>query len=699
MNIGNLFKRRNGAGRITTIYIFFGVLWILFSDKLVAFLLDDPASITQIQTYKGWFFVLASGALIYSIVSPVLKNLEKAQTSIKEKEIIQKDLLNRHYQPLWQTDELGHCILSNQKWMNLTGISLPPHKPFSWITAAHPDDKTDCIQKFTDGFLSKEAFSFSYRILTKEKKYRWFVNSCFPYHNAQNDFLGMICLLFDIHDSKKLEIEYKQNFIWYKNLFWIHPSPMLIYNTNNLKILDVNETALQKYGFTRKEFLQLTFDDLLLKKNNDKNLSDHLYDETYKFEKTSNTIHKTKSGETFHAQVSGHEIPDISEKNKRLILIRDITKELRIQQEKEFQSYFLELIINNIPFPLFYKDEKGVYKGCNISFCNFLNKSKQEIIGRTVFDIFDPKMAQEFHQKDVELLKNKTSQQYETLLKFPDGRKMNAVFHKKVFMSQEKQPMGIIGVYFDITERVNAEAVIQRQMEELSKINTELERFSYTVSHDLRSPLITIQGFLSLLREDIKDGNFKRIEENMSRIEDATEKMHQLIEGILSYSRLGKQDNCFQQVSMSKIAKEAASLLHGISKIKNCKIDIHPDMGNEMADKTQIRELFQNLIENAIKFSGTKKDNIVSIFSRYENGKNTYCVKDQGIGINPENQQKIFELFSRCNNDVSGNGLGLALVKHIIDKHHGTIWVESEGADKGSVFCFTLNAEDRVNTV
>ncbi|MFW5778014.1 MAG: PAS domain-containing sensor histidine kinase [Bacteroidota bacterium] len=699
MSKGNLFRRKHPVGWITTIYIFFGALWILFSDNLVAFWLDDPGSITQIQTYKGWFFVLASGILIYSIVSPVLKNLEKAQTNIKEKEIMQKDLLNRHYQPLWQTDELGHCIFSNEKWMDLTGIHLPSHKPFSWITAAHPDDKTGCIQKFTTGFLNKEAFSFSYRVITKDKKYRWFVNSCFPYHNAQNEFMGMICLLFDINDSKQLEIEYKQNFIWYKNLFSIHPSPMLIYNTHNLNILDVNESALQKYGYTREEFLKLTFYDLLVTNSNDQNPENHLYDQTYEFEKESNKMHKNKFGEAFHAEVSGHEIPDIAEKNKRLILVRDITNDLRNQQEKEFQTYFLELIINNIPFPLFYKDDKGVYKGCNISFCNFLNKNKEEIIGCTVFDIFDHEMANEFHQKDLELLKSRSSQQYETLIEFPDGRKMNAVFHKKVFMSQEKQPMGIIGVYFDITERIKAEAVIKRQMEELSKINIELERFSYTVSHDLRSPLVTIQGFLSLLREDIKSGQFNAIDENIGRIEDATEKMHQLIEGLLSYSRLSNQDNYFQQMSMSKIAKEAANLLYGISKINKCEIDIQPDMGYEMADKTQIRELFQNLIENAIKFSGTKEENTIKIFSRLENGKNTYCVKDQGIGINPENRVKIFELFSRCNSNVSGNGLGLALVKHIIDKHHGSIWVESEGENKGSVFCFTLHSRDHANPI
>lgn len=694
MSKSNLFNRKYPAGWITGIYIFFGVLWILFSDNLVAFWVDDPASITQIQTYKGWFFVLASGGLIYSIVSPVLRNLKKAQTNIMEKEIMQKDLLNRHYQPLWQTDELGHCIFSNKKWMDLTGIELPLQKPFSWISAAHPDDKTECIQKFTTGFLNKESFSFSYRMITRGKKYRWFVNSCFPYHNAQNEFLGMICLLFDINESKQLEIEYKQSFIWYKNLFSIHPSPMLIYNTNSLRILDANESALLKYGYDRDEFLQLSIHDLLLKKNREKYIPDYLFSDACDIEKQSDAIHKNKSGEAFHAEVSGHEIPGIAEKNKRLILIRDVTNELRNQQEKEFQSYFLELIINNIPFPLFYKDDKGVYKGCNKSFCDFLNKDREEIVGHTVFDIFAEEMAGEFHQKDMELLKSQSSQQYETRIKFPDGREMDAVFHKKVFMSQEKQPLGIIGMYFDITERIKAEAVIKRQMEELSKINTELERFSYTVSHDLRSPLVTIQGFLSLLRDDIRSGNHEVVEENMRRIEDATEKMHQLIEGLLSYSRISKQENYFQELPMSKLAQEASNLLFGISQMKKCKIKIQPDMGIELVDKTQIRELFQNLIENAIKFSETKKDNTVEIFSRQEKGKRTYCIQDHGIGIDDEHKDKIFELFSRFNTDASGNGLGLALVKHIIDEHHGKIWVESEGKNKGSVFCFTLHSEN-----
>ncbi|MFW5725662.1 MAG: sensor histidine kinase, partial [Bacteroidota bacterium] len=372
--------------------------------------------------------------------------------------------------------------------------------------------------------------------------------------------------------------------------------------------------------------------------------------------------------------------------------IMDITREKEAGQALEFQTYFLRLIIDNIPFPLFYKDVNGVYTGCNNDFCQYLDLEKEKIEGHTVFDIFEEEQARLFHKKDMELLQNGGSQSYETEITFPDGRKMDAVFHKAVFYDQEQKPLGIIGIYFDITQRVQAEKVIKKQLEELGRINSELERFSYTVSHDLRSPLVTIKGFLGLLREDLSDHNQEQVEEDMLRIESATDKMQQLLEDLLKLSRIGKVVDQNERFSMSLAANEAHELLHGLMREKNCRIDIQQDMPEVEAGKARIRELFQNLLENAVKFTRHPDATEIKVFSRVEAGNDIFCVKDNGVGIDPRYHDKVFGLFNKLDATTPGTGLGLSLVKRIVDNHKGRIWIESDGKT-GTTFCFTINTE------
>lgn len=374
--------------------------------------------------------------------------------------------------------------------------------------------------------------------------------------------------------------------------------------------------------------------------------------------------------------------------------IMDITREKEAQDQVEFQSKFLGMIIDNIPFPLFYKNTAGVYGGCNIAFCEFLGRPKDQIIGKTVFDIFSKEQANVFYQKDTSLINTGENQVYETEISFPDGRKMDAVFHKSVFYDLDNTTLGIIGIYFDITQRVQAERVIKQQLEELARINSELERFSYTVSHDLRSPLVTIKGFLGLLREDIQEQNTLQMQEDIMRIENAADKMQQLLEDLLRLSRIGKVLENNEQFSMSNPAIEAHELLFGLFKGKNCNVIIQDDMPVVVGVKARLRELFQNLLENAVKFSLSNQSPTIKVYARSNNGLDVFCVEDNGIGIDPSYHEKVFGLFNKLDTSTPGTGLGLSLVKRIIENHKGSIWIESEGDNKGTTFCFTLNTEN-----
>jgi PAS domain S-box-containing protein len=241
-----------------------------------------------------------------------------------------------------------------------------------------------------------------------------------------------------------------------------------------------------------------------------------------------------------------------------------------------------------------------------------------------------------------------------------------------------------------VTELKQAETEREALIAELEAKNAELERFTYTVSHDLKNPLITIRGFLGYLERDAAAGNMEKWQADMARITGAAEKMHLLLDELLELSRIGRLMNPPVDVPLSELAHEAASLVAGRIAGRGVTVDIAPDLPTVYGDRIRLRELFENLIDNAVKFMGDQPHPRVEVGARRE-GEATVCfVRDNGTGIDPRFHEKVFGLFERLDQKVEGTGVGLAIVRRIVEVHGGRIWVESAGAGRGSTFCFTL---------
>src|SRR6266496_5422656 len=227
---------------------------------------------------------------------------------------------------------------------------------------------------------------------------------------------------------------------------------------------------------------------------------------------------------------------------------------------------------------------------------------------------------------------------------------------------------------------------------ELESKNAELERFTYTVSHDLKSPLFTIRGFLGYLEQDALSGNYERLRADIQRITDATNKMQRLLSELLELSRIGRLKNESTSFSFEELAREALELVHGRIMERGIVVHIDENLPGVYGDRARIVEVLQNLLDNAAKFVGEQKEPRIEIGqSGEEDGKPILCVRDNGMGIAPEHFDRIFGLFNKLDPQTDGTGVGLALVKRIIEIHGGRIWVESE-AGKGSTFFFTLPA-------
>jgi len=240
-----------------------------------------------------------------------------------------------------------------------------------------------------------------------------------------------------------------------------------------------------------------------------------------------------------------------------------------------------------------------------------------------------------------------------------------------------------------LLEEKNAQIHVQNKLLETS--NEELKSFAYVASHDLREPLRMIKSYTDLLERRYRELFDKNAREFMFFITDAVGRMDTLLVDLLSFSRAGTQTPSFEPVATSNIVEIVAATLKLKIEEEKAKLIFQPeDLPEIMGCKSQMIQLFQNLISNALKFQGDKKPE-VSVGCR-KNGKNyIFNISDNGIGIAPENKEKIFEVFRRLHTreEFEGTGIGLATCKRIVQKHGGDIWVESE-LGQGCTFYFTI---------
>lgn len=231
----------------------------------------------------------------------------------------------------------------------------------------------------------------------------------------------------------------------------------------------------------------------------------------------------------------------------------------------------------------------------------------------------------------------------------------------------------------------------KKLIEELENKNAELERFTYTVSHDLRSPLVTIRGFLGYLERHMRDGNMGAFRADMERISNATLQMDSLLKDLLELSRIGRLVNKPQDVSFGELVRDALEIVHGRLESHGITLRTQPDLPTVHVDRVRLTEVLQNLLDNAAKYMGDQKEPMIEIGcdGRDASDHFIFFVRDNGIGIAPEYHERIFGLFDKLDASSEGTGVGLALVKRIVEFHGGRVWVESE-LGTGSTFFFTL---------
>ena len=253
-----------------------------------------------------------------------------------------------------------------------------------------------------------------------------------------------------------------------------------------------------------------------------------------------------------------------------------------------------------------------------------------------------------------------------------------------------------VGVHTDVTERQRAEERLVERTAQLEAANRELEAFSYSISHDLRAPLRAVDGFSRILMRDHLEEVGARAEHYLQRIRSNTRRLGELIDDLLSFSRLSRQTLQLQPVQPERLVREVLEELREMRKGRRVEIELGALPGCR-ADWTLLKQVYVNLISNALKFTGRREVARIRIGARNDAATTTYFVADNGAGFDMRDAGKLFGVFQRLHRteDYEGNGVGLALVQRIISRHNGEAWAEAAPGE-GATFYFTLEEADRL---
>jgi PAS domain S-box-containing protein len=370
-----------------------------------------------------------------------------------------------------------------------------------------------------------------------------------------------------------------------------------------------------------------------------------------------------------------------------LVMFTDISERKRLEEElkRASEARYRALFENNID-AVFLTTPGGDIISANPAACYIFQMTEEELkaMGRDGLVI---------NNDQSEAIIKENLWVGESRAELTCRRKDGTVFPGEVTSSRYTDADGSVKVSIiirDSTERKKAEEAQKRYAEELARSNEELQQFAYVASHDLKEPLRMVSLYIGLLDKKYGSTMDQRAKEYMDFALKGTARMYELIEDLLEYSRVDSRRGQFSSIDMNKVVEEALiALKASISETQSTiEVDKMPVL---MADKSQMIQLMQNLIGNAIKFRGQERPRI-NISARECLDHWQFAVKDNGIGIDMHQADRIFEIFHRLHSDqeYAGTGIGLAIAKKIVERHGGRIWLESNGKGTGSTFFFTV---------
>ncbi|MBW2709314.1 MAG: PAS domain S-box protein [Deltaproteobacteria bacterium] len=458
----------------------------------------------------------------------------------------------------------------------------------------------------------------------------------------------------------------------------------LIYTVDITGNFTYLNSRIEDYGYRAGELMGKPFLTILTKKHHGERFKKTIRE---KVRRAYEVELKTRDGVIRVCRVSTSPLMDQAGVVTGLLAtVRDITEREQVKAEIIRLKEYNEKIVAGIPSSLLVLDRDLNIKSANRAYRETRGIGDEDVVGENIKEVFLGDLLKEGGLLEIledVMATRETRRLYEVKHASPDHpEKILNITVSGLHRTSEEATL--ILVIEDITERAELREGIREK-------NKELENFVYIVSHDLKSPIVSMQGFSSMLLneygEKLGDEGTRYIE----RIRANASRMGVLISDLLALSRVGRVVGAFKDVSSLGIVNRVCGSLESRMAERGIAVSISDDLPLVHCDSARIYQVFENLLTNAVKFTGVAEKPVIEIRHEDKGDFHQFCVKDNGIGVDKEYHRKIFEIFQRLNEieDAEGTGIGLVIVERIVNNHGGKVWVESEKG-MGAAFYFTL---------
>jgi len=609
-----------------------------------------------------------------------------------------------YFWEIW-VNPAGRPVWTNPAVQRLTGYSIKELMAMSDFPELliYEQDRQRMDKAFNLALEGNMGNEVQFRLIRKDRAIIWAEASWKPIYDKENAFIGYRASIRDITNRKRAEQEVMETQERFSDFFKNAPIGFHIFGPDQI-IVDINDAELEMIGYSRDEIVgKKTWAELIIPAERQQ-FKEHWHNiiskgQVKNFEYT--LVHK--DGRHINVILNASSRFD---KNGNLINTRgsvlNITERKRSEQE-------IERIFNTTGYMICVANMEGYFKRVNFSFEQTLGYSSKELLKKPFFEFIHPDDI----EKTKAVIAEKLSKGIQ-VIGFENRYRCKDGTYK--WLSWTSRPIVEEGVMYaiayDITARKEAEQATYKLNKELEAKNKELESILYAASHDLKSPLVNIQGFgyeLSKNYELIRSALSSRgkaddmdkavnialnedIPNALDFISASSVKMDSLLSGLLDYCRLGTAEMHIRHIDMNTMMTDVSGNMEYQIKEAQAEIHIEPLLPC-FGDPSQINRVFTNLLTNALKFLDETRPGKIRIYSSSQDSHSIFCVEDNGIGIAPEHHEEIFEIFYQLEPEKrKGDGLGLTIVKRIIDRHNGRIWIESEKGKGSKVFVSLPNA-------